>query len=475
MRKTKIVCTLGPATNTYERIKALAENGMNVARFNFSHGTHDSHLEMYKVLNKVRNELGIPIATVLDTKGPEIRLKKFVDGKVTLEDGQEFTLTTREVEGSSSIVSVDYARLSEDLGDHKRILIDDGLVELEVLEKNETDIRTRVVSGGEISDRKGVNLPGVSVTMPYMSERDKEDILFGIRTGFDYIAASFVRDRDDIDTLRAFLKENGGEHVRIISKIENAQGVENIDEITDASDAIMIARGDMGVEIPFEEIPVLQKQIIRLATMKGLQVITATQMLESMVKNPRPTRAEITDVANAIYDGTSATMLSGETANGNHPVEALATMARIIERTEQDINYEKRFFERSSPENSLDTITDAISHATCLISYKMEATAIVSITQSGTTAKMLSRFRPEIPIIACTPEASTYRQLSLSWGVSPVITAAEKVTDTLMDQAVNNAVKTGILKEGDLCVVTAGVPLSISGRTNLLKVVTVGE
>lgn len=475
MRKTKIVCTLGPATNTYESIRDLALSGMNVARFNFSHGTHESHLELFKTLTRVRNELDMPIGTILDTKGPEIRLKTFQNGPVVLQEGADFTLSTRDVAGDQSIVAISYKDLPHDLGDNTRILIDDGLVELEVVGKNDTDIFTRVVSGGIISDRKGVNVPGVYFSMPYINESDREDILFGIRTGFDYIAASFVRDREDVDQIRQLLDENGGEHIRIISKIENSRGVEHIDEIIAASDAIMIARGDMGVEIPFEEIPVLQKSIIRATTMAGRQVITATQMLESMVHNPRPTRAEITDVANAIYDGTSATMLSGETANGAHPVEAVATMARIAERAEEDINYGKRFYDRANLESSLNTVTDAISHATCLIAYNMNAKAILSVTQSGTTAKMLSRFRPDIPIIACTPEATTCRQLSLSWGVIPITVGAEQVTDSLFEQAIHTAKRRGLVDDGDLCVLTAGVPLRIPGRTNLIKVVTVGE
>lgn len=475
MRKTKIVCTLGPSSNTYETVKALAQNGMDVARFNFSHGTHASHLETFKVVSRVRNELGVPLATILDTKGPEIRLRTFANGPVYLHVGDAFTLTTREVPGDNGIVSISYDRLPQDLGDNTRILIDDGLVELRVEGKNETDIFTRVVSDGQISDRKGVNVPGVHFSMPYISQQDREDILFGIRTGFDYVAASFVRTRADVDAMRQLLDDNGGSHVRIISKIENASGVSHIDEIIQASDAVMIARGDMGVEIAFEEIPVLQKRIIRAASMAGRQVITATQMLESMVHNPRPTRAEITDVANAIYDGTSATMLSGETASGEHPVEAVATMARIAERAENDINYGKRFYERSAMQSGLNSITDAISHATCLIAYNMNAKAIISVTKSGTTAKMISRFRPEMPIIACTPEAATYRQLSLSWGVIPLTIGEEQVTDVLFDQAVHASTRTGLVSQGDLCVLTAGVPLRVSGRTNLIKVVTVGE
>ena len=472
MRKTRIVCTLGPSSNTYETVKALAFAGMNVARFNFSHGTQESHLETFRVVSRVRSELHMPIATLLDTKGPEIRLKTFANGPVILKEGGLFTLTTREVPGDESIVSITHMNLPHDLGQQTRILIDDGLVELHVESKTDTDIITRVVSGGQISDRKGVNVPGVRFSMPYISEKDKDDVLFGIRSGFDYIAASFVRGAEDVQALRQLLDENGGAHVRIIAKIENADGVAHIDEIIEASDAVMIARGDMGVEIPFEEIPIIQKRMIKAATMAGRQVITATQMLESMVHNPRPTRAEITDVANAIYDGTSATMLSGETASGKYPVEAVKTMARIAERAENDIDYRKRFLERSMAESS-ETITDAISHATCLIALNMHAAAIVTVTKSGTTAKMISRFRPNMPIIACTPDASTYRQLSLSWGVTPVLIGEERITDVLFEHAVDASVDTGIISKGDLVVLTAGVPLSISGTTNLIKVVHV--
>ena len=472
MRKTRIVCTLGPSSNSYETVKALALAGMNVARFNFSHGTQESHLETFRVVSRVRSELHMPIATLLDTKGPEIRLKTFANGPVILKEGGQFTLTTREVPGDESIVSITHMNLPHDLGQQTRILIDDGLVELHVESKTDTDIITRVISGGQISDRKGVNVPGVRFSMPYISEKDKDDVLFGIRSGFDYIAASFVRGAEDVQALRQLLDENGGAHVRIIAKIENADGVAHIDEIIEASDAVMIARGDMGVEIPFEEIPIIQKRMIKAATMAGRQVITATQMLESMVNNPRPTRAEITDVANAIYDGTSATMLSGETASGKYPVEAVKTMARIAERAENDIDYRKRFLERSMAESS-ETITDAISHATCLIALNMHAAAIVTVTKSGTTAKMISRFRPNMPIIACTPDASTYRQLSLSWGVTPVLIGEERITDVLFEHAVDASVDTGIISKGDLVVLTAGVPLSISGTTNLIKVVHV--
>jgi len=453
-------------------IRELALAGMNVARFNFSHGSQESHLQTFRQVSRVRNDLHIPIATMLDTRGPEIRLGTFAQGPIYLNAGDTFTLTTREVPGDKDTVSITYADLPKDLKDTTCILIDDGLVELHVESKTDTDIITRVVTSGQVSNRKGVNVPGVRFSMPYIGERDHEDLLFGIRTGFDYVAASFIRSVDDVLALRRLLDENGGEHVRIIAKIENADGVAHIDEIIEASDAVMIARGDMGVEIAFEEIPILQKRIIKAATMAGRQVITATQMLESMVNSSRPTRAEITDVANAIFDGTSATMLSGETASGKHPVEAVSTMARIAERAENDINYRQSFLERSMIVGN-ETITDAISHATCLIALNMKAAAIITVTKSGTTAKMISRFRPDMPIIACTPDASTYRQLSLSWGVIPVQIGEERISDVLFDHAVHASVDTGLIKKGDLVVLTAGVPLSISGMTNLIKVVHV--
>ena len=474
MRKTKIICTLGPASNTREVIRAMVEAGMNVARFNFSHGTHESHLKLFGELNKVRNDLGVAIATILDTKGPEVRIGNFRDGGITLRADEYFDLVTYESEGDQLHVSLSYPNLPQELGDSKRILLDDGLIELEVLEVLPDRIRTKVVIGGELTNRKGVNIPGARLSIPYMSERDKEDIRFGIRTGFDIVAASFVRKREDVQMMRDFLDENGGAHVRIMAKIENAEGVANLTDIITVCDSVMIARGDMGVEIPFEEIPVVQKRIIKVASMAGKQVVTATQMLESMVHNSRPTRAEITDVANAIYDGTSVIMLSGETASGKYPVEAVRTMARIAERTERDINYKKRFFVDNMYEDA-HNITDAISHATCLVAYNLKADAIISVTKSGTTAYMLSRFRSDIPIIACTPDATVWRQMSLSWGVTGLMVGEEKVMEVLFDQAINTAKHEGLVKAGDLVVLTAGIPLSHVGGTNLIKVAHVPD
>ena len=469
MRKTKIICTLGPASNKRETIMAMISAGMNVARFNFSHGTHETHLATYQELNWVRNELGVAVAALMDTKGPEIRIGVFKEGKAFLQEGSEFNLVTADIEGDATQVSITYKELPRDLGDNKKILIADGLIELEVLEILEDRIRTRVIAGGEISNRKGVNIPGTRLSMPFLSDRDKEDLRFAIRTGFDLVAASFVRKREDVQEMRDFLNQNGGAHIRIMAKIENAEGVSNLKEIIQVCDSVMIARGDMGVEIPFEEIPIIQKSIIKTASMAGKQVVTATQMLESMVHNPRPTRAEITDVANAIYDGTSVIMLSGETANGKYPVEAVKTMARITERTENDINYKKRFFVDNMYQDAHD-ITDAISHATCLIAYNLNAKAIITVTKSGTTAYMISRFRSDIPIIACTPDSTVWRQMSLSWGVTGVMVGEEKIMEVLFDRAINTAKHEGYVNAGDLVVLTTGIPLSQSGSTNLIKV-----
>ncbi|MGI6688902.1 MAG: pyruvate kinase [Christensenellales bacterium] len=469
MRKTKIICTLGPASNTREVIRGLIEAGMNVARFNFSHGTHESHLVTFMELNRVRNELGVAVATLLDTKGPEVRIGTFREGSIFLKTDDLFDLVTFETEGDQNQVSLSYDHLPQELGDSRRILLDDGLIELEVLEVFEDRIRTRVVIGGELSNRKGVNIPGAKLSIPYMSDRDKEDILFGIRTGFDIVAASFVRKREDVQMVRDFLDQNDGRHVRIMAKIENAEGVNNLEDIIKVCDSVMIARGDLGVELPFEEVPIIQKHIIKVASMAGKQVVTATQMLESMVHHSRPTRAEITDVANAIYDGTSVIMLSGETASGKYPVETVRTMARIAERTERDINYKRRFFVDNMYQDAHD-ITDAVSHAACLMAYNLNAKAIITVTKSGTTAYMLSRFRSDIPIIACTPDSTTWRQMSLSWGVTGLMVGEEKVMEVLFDQAINTAKQEGLIQSGDLVVLTAGIPLSQVGSTNLIKV-----
>ena len=466
MRKTKIICTLGPASSKREVIRELALAGMNVARFNFSHGTHATHYALFQELQYVRNELARPIAAILDTKGPEIRIGDFKDGKIFLNEGDTFVLTTREVQGDAGIVSVTYKDLPQDLGDKSRILLDDGLIELAIESMTDTDVVCRVVSGGELSSRKGINLPGTHISMPYISEHDKEDILFGIRTGFDYIAASFVRSKDDVLELRKLLDENGGEHVNIMSKIENPDGVKNIHEIIELSDAIMVARGDMGVEIPFEQLPAIQKHLINACRLIGKRVITATEMLESMIQNPRPTRAEISDVANAVYDGTSAIMLSGETAVGKYPLLTLQTMDRIAGETEKNIHYDKRF---GNMEFTIRDMTDAVSHAACSLAMDIQAKVIVSCTISGITARMISRFRPPIDIMALTPYETTRRKLALSWGVTPLIATEMNATDELLDMAQRVAVEQCGLQSGDRIVITGGMTNAISGNTNVLK------
>ena len=466
MRKTKIICTLGPATEDDQVLRELMIEGMNVARFNFSHGEHDQHERNLQRVSRLREELGLPIAALLDTKGPEIRVKDFKDGKVVLKSGQEFILTTREIEGDEHAVSITYKDLVKDIKAGTRILIDDGLISMHVKSITETDIICIVEDGGPVSNHKGVNVPNVALSMPYVSDRDRDDIIFGIEQGFDFIAASFVRTADDILEIRDILSQHNCNFINIIAKIENMQGVENIDEIIRVSDGVMIARGDMGVEIPFEDVPSIQKMIIKKVYNAEKIVITATQMLESMMKNPRPTRAEATDVANAIYDGTSAIMLSGETAAGLYPVESLKTMVRIAERTEADIDLVKRFNNRESLVNP--DITNAIAHATC-------TTAIVTVTKSGKTARMISKYRPACPIIGCSPYENVWRQLNLSWGVLPLMVEEKNNTDDLFEHAIEEAEKMKYVKQGEITVITAGVPLGVSGTTNLIKVHVVGH
>lgn len=479
MRRTKIVCTLGPATQTDEVMRLLIENGMNVARQNFSHGTHESHKAVHDRITRVARELGRPVATLLDTKGPEVRLKKFKDDqKVEIKTGDTFVLTTAEVEGDSSRVSITYKELPNDIDAGTKILIDDGNVVVRCSDiirsaDGTADIVCTVLNGGVLSNNKGVNIPGVKLSMPYLSEVDISDIRFAAREGYDFVAASFVTCADDVLAVRKILEEEGRGDIRIIAKIENGEGVKNIDEILRVSDGIMVARGDMGVEIPFEEIPQIQKMLIKKGYNANKQVITATQMLESMIHNPRPTRAETTDVANAIYDGTSAIMLSGETAAGEHPVEAVKTMALIAETTEKAINYKDRFYALDS---STVNVSSAISHATVAAAMDLGATAIITVTKTGTTARMISRYRPECPIISCTTSEVAWRQTALSWGVIPLM-AEETMTNTddLIHQAVSRAVEAGLLANGDLTVITAGVPLGVSGTTNLMKVHIVGD
>jgi pyruvate kinase len=473
MRKTKIICTLGPATDDDEVLKNLMLEGMNVARFNFSHGDHEQHKFNLERVVRLREELGLPVATLLDTKGPEIRVKDFKYGKVELKNGQKFTLTTEDILGDNERVSITYKNLVNDVKPGNRILIDDGLIDMEIEEVTDTDIICRVENGGPVSNHKGVNVPRVNLGMPYISDVDRADIIFGIENDFDFIAASFVRTADDVLEIRKILDEHGCDNINIISKIENMQGVENIDDIIRVSDGIMVARGDMGVEIPLEDVPVIQKMIIKKVYNADKQVITATQMLDSMMKNPRPTRAEATDVANAIYDGTSAIMLSGETAAGKYPVEALHTMIKIAERAERDIDYTKRFFNRDSVSNP--DITSAISHATCTTAIDLGAAAIVTVTKSGKTARMISKYRPECPIIGCTPIEKVSRQLNLSWGVQPIVIPEEDNTDDLFEHAVEAAKREKYVKDGEVVVITAGVPLGITGTTNLIKVHVVGH
>lgn len=473
MRKTKIVCTLGPATDDPEILRALITSGMNVARFNFSHGTYDEHKKRLELLRRIAKEQGAPIASLMDTKGPEIRLGCFAQKKATLEKGARFVLSAQELLGDKNRVSISFKELAGDLREGDKVLLDDGLIELRVKAIEGGDIVCQVVNGGEISDRKGVNVPDIALSMPYVSQRDREDILFAIGEGFDFIAASFVRTADDIADIRKILDEKNCHSTRIIAKIENAQGVQNIDDILRISGGVMVARGDMGVEIPLEEVPIVQKQLIKKAFGAGKFVITATQMLDSMMKNPRPTRAEATDVANAIYDGTSAIMLSGETAAGKYPVEAVKTMAIIAHRTEQDIDYKGRFFHRDYYTRT--DITNAISHATCTTAYDLDAAAIITVTRSGRTARMISKYRPQIPIIGCTYDEKVYRQLNMSWGVTPLLCERKEDTDELLSHAVEQAQKAGLVGSGDLVVITAGVPLGVSGTTNLIKVHTVGD
>ena len=473
IRKTKIVCTLGPATDTEEMIRELMLAGMDVARMNFSHGTHESHKKTLDIVKKVREELGLPVAALLDTKGPEIRVGDFAGGKVTLEKGQVFTLTPREIEGSNEIASITYKKLASDVSIGSTILIDDGLIEMQVTAISGSNIQCRVLNGGEVSNHKGINVPGCALSMPFISEKDESDLIFAAQNGYDFVAASFTRTAQDILNMRNILAKNGGDKIRIIAKIENQQGVDNIDEIIRVSDGIMVARGDMGVEIPYYKVPPLQKMLIKKCYEAGKIAITATQMLESMIKNPRPTRAEVTDVANAIYDSTSAIMLSGETAAGSYPVQAVKTMAQIALSTESVIDYREMF--RSSPSPKEPDHTTAISHASCMTAMDLNASAIVTVTKSGFTARMISRYRPDMPILAFATDEANWRKLNLSWGVVPLMIPEEETTDQLFDIAVDGAKDAGLLNDGEVVVITAGVPLGVSGTTNLIKVHTVGH
>ena len=444
---------------------------MNVARFNFSHGSHEEHKRRLDALKALREELGLPVAAMLDTKGPEVRLRSFADGAVALKTGGEFTLTTRDVAGDERICSVTYADLPGDVKPGNTILLDDGLVRLTVLETTSTDIRCRVENDGVMKNNKGVNVPGIRLSMPYMSQRDREDILFGVEQGFDFIAASFVRTAADVREIRRLLDE-AGSSIQIIAKIENQEGVSNLTEILSVADGIMVARGDMGVEIDFTEIPIIQKDMIAQCMDAGKPVITATQMLDSMVENPRPTRAEITDVANAIYDGTSAIMLSGETAAGKYPVDAVKTMDAIARRTEADINYAKRM--RNLTGSARLSIAAATAHAACTTALDIGADAIITVSQSGATARLVSRFRPGSTVVACLLSEQVRRQMALYWGVVPLLMPYAQNTDQLIDFAVRAAEEAGLVKQGDLVVLTAGVPVGVSGTTNMIKVHLIG-
>ncbi|MDL2293454.1 pyruvate kinase [Ruminococcaceae bacterium OttesenSCG-928-D13] len=474
MRKTKIVCTLGPATDRDGVLREMILAGMDVARFNFSHGTHAEQQKRLEMLRANREDLGLPVAALLDTKGPEIRLGDFKDGAATLKTGQVFVLTPRDVLGDETVAAITFKNLYADVSVGSRILLDDGKIEMVVSEIRGQDIICKVLNGGAISNHKGINAPGVHLSMPYLSSQDRADILFGIEQGFDIIAASFTRNAQDINDIRQLLVENGAPDIKIIAKIENQEGVSNIDEILTASNGIMIARGDMGVEIDFTEIPIIQKKLIERCYNSGRPAITATQMLESMMTNPRPTRAEITDVANAIYDGTSAIMLSGETAAGSYPVEAVRTMAAIAERTESDINYPELFRLRISHDARL-SITESVAHASCTTAMDTGADAIITVTASGETARMLCKYRPSTPIIACVMSEQIARQLNLSWGITPITMPYANNTDEMIDYSVAAALKAGLVREGDLVVITAGVPVGVSGTTNMMKAHLIGD
>ncbi len=472
MRKTKIVCTLGPATADRETVRQLVQCGMNVARLNFSHNTHEDHAKRIQMVKELRQELNTPIAILLDTKGPEIRLRDFEGGKTELKTNAAFTLTTRDILGNDKEATITYANLPQELKVGDAVLIDDGKLQLVVESTEETEIHCRVVHGGTVSNHKSINIPHVKLSIPYLSEQDKADLLFGIEQDVDFIAASFTRSRNDIVALRKFLDYNGGHNIRIIAKIENIEGVDNFDEILDCSDGIMVARGDMGVEIEYERLPGLQKRFIRRCYQSGKMVITATQMLESMVSNPTPTRAEITDVANAVFDGTSAVMLSGETAAGKYPVQAVQVMAKIAEQAEADaeqlgayqgIRYDMDF-----------DVTNAMCDAACTTAVDIKAKAIIAVSKYGQTARRMSKFRPTMAIVAPTPVEKTYHQLALSWGVYPVLSRYQKTSDDLLQHAIDCARQIDVVEEGDRVVIVAGVPLDTSGSTNLLKVETVG-
>ena len=467
MRKTKIICTIGPACENEEILKKMCLEGMNVARLNFSHGSHEEHLKKIQLVKKVREELNLPIAIMLDTKGPEYRIKTFENKKITLADGDKFTFTTEDVVGNESIVSVNYKHLTEDLAVGNTITVNNGLVIFEVESIEGPNVNCRVVTGGVLSDKKSMNFPNKVMKHDYLSEHDKTDLLFGIENDVDFVAASFVSTKKDAQDLREFLDENGGKDIEVIAKIENRAGVENVDEICEVVDGIMVARGDLGVEIPFVQVPSVQKMLVSKCRLLGKLVITATEMLESMIYNPRPTRAEISDVANAVYDGTSAVMLSGETAMGKYPVAAVHNMAEIAEYTEQNINYKKWF---ATTDFNIQNNLDAISHATCAMAIDVKAKCIVVSSISGRTARMVSRFRCPADIVGMTTNMKAWRQLNLSWGVTPVISEQYNSLDVVFYQAMNHAKRLFVLGKGDNVVLTGGQINGTSGNTNTIKV-----
>ena len=471
-KKTKIVCTLGPVSQSEETLTKLIENGLNVCRFNFSHGSHEEHKERMDIVKKVRDELKKPVAILLDTKGPEIRTGNFADPEVFLEEGSKFIITMADVIGNKEMCTVSYKGLAEDVVEGDTILIDDGLVGLKVENVVGEEIHCVVENSGIVKNHKGVNVPGVKINLPALTPKDISDIEFGITQGIDFIAASFVRKASDVLAIREVLENNNATDIQIISKIENQEGVDNLDEILQVSDGLMVARGDLGVEIPTEDIPIVQKQMIKKCNALGKPVITATQMLDSMIRNPRPTRAEVTDVANAIYDGTDAIMLSGETAAGKYPVEAVKVMAAIAKRIEETLDYDTIL--RSKGLNNTN-VTDAISYATCTTAKSLTASGIVTSTSSGYTARMVSKFRPKTPIIAATPNERTSRQLSLSWGVYTVMCEQAENTDDLIDNSIEASKNEGYIHEGELVVITTGVPTGVSGTTNLIKVQVISE
>lgn len=467
MRKTKIICTIGPACDNEETLTQMCNNGMNVARLNFSHGTPEEHQQIIDLVKKVREKLGLPIAIMLDTKGPEYRIKTFENKKIMLKDGDRFIFTTEDIVGNEEKVSVNYKHLTDDLEKGDRILVNNGLVIFEVEEISGCDVICTVISGGVLSDRKSMNFPNKVLKSEYLSEHDKNDLLFGIRNDVDFIAASFVSTKNDVEAVRKFLDDNGGKSIDIIAKIENRAGVDNIDEICQVADGIMVARGDLGVEIPFVEVPSIQKYLIQKCRLLGKRVITATEMLESMIQNPRPTRAEISDVANAVYDGSSAVMLSGETAAGKHPVESVRNMAEIAEYTEKHIDYKKWF---ATTDYKIINITDAISHATCAMAIDVKAKCIVVNSITGKTARMVSRFRCPAEIIGVTTDIKAWRQLNLSWGVTPVLEEEYNSLDILFYQSLNQAKRILNLQSGDNVVLTGGQINGQSGNTNTIKV-----